>query len=559
LGEIPKRVAKKAERRCGGAGYGTHTTSILQSRKEEEMGRRPVSMRKTLKILRLRHESGLSIREIARSVGISHGTVVAYLRRAREAGIGWPVVTAGDEEQLRSLLYSSEKPPREARRALPDMAVIHRELRKKGITLQLLWEEYRAEHPAGYGYTQFCEYYKRFRSRIEPTLRQVYKAGEKLFVDWAGPTMSVVNPGTGSTQPTFVFVAVLGCSDYLFATAFRDRQLASWIEAHIRTWEFYGGVARITVPDNEKTAVTRACRYEPELHRSYEDLAEHYGTVIIPARAREPRDKAKAEQGVQHVERRVLAALRHQTFFSLAELNKAIRKEIEALNARPFQKLPGCRTSLFLELEKAALLPLPLSRYELGTWRTAKANIDYHVQVDWHFYSVPYRLANHTVEVHLSARMVEIFYRGKRVALHARSFIKGGYTTDPAHRPKSHARHMEWTPGRLVSWAKREVGPHCSQVVAAILDSRPHPEQGYRSCLGIMRLARQYGIQRLERACNRALLLEVCSYRSINSMLKTGMDKQALPSSEPDSGRPTLHDNLRGKAYYGADQSAAEV
>lgn len=524
------------------------------------MARKPVSMRKARDILRLKHEVGLGVRQIARSLRISHGTVVNYLQRAEAAGVGWPLSSEIDDAQLQELLFSSQKPPEAARRALPDMAELHKELRGKrhckGITRQLLWEEYRAAQPDGYGYTQFCEYYKRFESGLEPALRQPYRAGEKLFVDWAGETLCVVDPTNGAARQVHLFVAALGASNYTYAEAFEDMQVPCWVEAHIHAWEFFGGTTAITVPDNAKTAVNKPCRYEPVLHRTYEELAEHYGTVIIPARSGEAQDKAKVEEAVQNAERRILAVLRHQTFFSLAEANAAIRKALLALNQRPFQKLPGCRAELFAELDKPALRPLPARRYELGQWREAKANIDYHVQVDWHCYSVPYRLANQSVDVRLSVRTVEIFYRGQRVALHARSHQRGGFTTDPAHRPKAHQKHLDWTPSRLVHWSGQEVGPQCGQVVAKLLESKPHPEQGYRACLGIMRLRRHYGVERLESACRRAVLLDACNYQSIKSILATAADRQPLPpSEEPATGPQILHENLRGQAYYSLAES----
>jgi len=518
------------------------------------MARKAVSMRKARDILRLKHAVGLGVRQIARSLRVSHGTVVNYLGRAEVAGIGWPLAAEVDEEELEALLFSSRRSPEAARRPLPAMAEIHKELRGKrrckGITLRLLWEEYRAQQPGGYGYTQFCEYYKRFVSTLEPVLRQPYKAGEKLFVDWAGETIPVVDALSGETWGAHLFVAALGASNYTYAEAFENTQLPSWIEGHIHGWEFFGGVASITVPDNEKTAVTRLCRYEPGLHRTYEEMAEHYGTVVIPASPRKPRDKAKVEAAVQNAERRILAVVRHQTFFSLAELNQVIRKLLIDLNARPFQKMPGSRSELFEELDKPALLPLPAHRYEMGTWRDARANIDYHVQVDWHSYSVPYQLANQPVEVRLSVRTVEVFYRGKRVALHQHSHKRGGYTTDPAHRPESHKRHLEWTPGRLVRWSGKEVGPECGQVVATLLKSKPHPEQGYRACLGIMRLGRHYGRERLEAACRRAVILDACTYRSIKSILATKADRRPLPSSDEARGPAIEHENLRGRDYY---------
>lgn len=525
------------------------------------MARKAVSMRKTRDILRLKHELGLGVRQIARSLRISHGTVVNYLQRAAAAGVTWPLPDAIDDAQLQQLLFSAQKPPEHATRALPDMAELHKELRgkrrRKGVTRQLLWEEYRAAHPDGYAYTQFCEYYKRFESGLEPALRQPYQAGEKLFVDWAGETLAVVNPATGVVRQVYLFVAALGASNYTYAEAFEDMQLPCWVEAHIHAWEFFGGSTAITVPDNAKTAVTTPCRYEPALQRTYEELAAHYGTVIIPARSGEPRDKAKVEEAVQNAERRILAVLRHQTFFSLTEANVAIRKALHDLNQRPFQKLPGCRTELFAELDQPALRPLPARRYELGLWRAAKANIDYHVQVDWHCYSVPSRLATQSVDVRLSVRTVEIFHRGQRVALHARSHQRGGFTTDPAHRPKSHQRHLDWSPSRLVHWSGQEVGPQCEQAVTKLLASKPHPEQGYRACLGIMRLRRQYGVERLEAACRRAVLLDACSYQSIKSILASAMDRLPLPSSdEAAAGPKRMHQNLRGQEYYRLAESA---
>lgn len=517
------------------------------------MARNPVSMRKAREILRLKYEAGLGVRQIARSLRISHGTVVNYLQRAEAAGVRWPLGSDIDDEQLQQLLFNSKNPPEQARRALPDMVALHKELRgknrSKGITLQLLWEEYRSGHPDGYGYTQFCEYYKRFESGLEPSLRQPYKAGEKLFVDWAGETIPVVDSATGVTRQVYLFVAALGASNFTYAEAFESTRLPFWIEAHIHAWEFFGGVTEITVPDNPKTAVTEPCRYEPLLHRTYEELAQHYGTVIIPARSREAQDKAKVEEAVQNSERRILAVLRHQKFFSIVEVNAAVSKALSDMNLRPFQKMPGCRKDLFLELDKPALRPLPVERYELARWRQAKANIDYHVQVDWHFYSVPYRLVNQSVDVRYSIRTVEIFHKGQRVALHVRSHQRGGFTTDPAHRPKSHQEHLDWAPSRMVNWGNNDVGPQCGHAVARLLESKSHPEQGYRACLGIMRLGRSYGAARLEAACQRAVLLDICSYKSIKSILTTSADRLPLPQSGTES-KKIMHENLRGHDYY---------
>lgn len=512
-------------------------------------------MRKTTEILRLKYGAGLTNRQIARSCGVTHTTVSSYLERVDKAGLGWPLPEELDEERLQALLFPDAAGDLRTSRPLPDMERVHKELRRKHVTRQLLWEEYRVEHPEGYGYTQFCEYYNRWRAKLEVTLRQRHVAGEKTFVDWAGQTAKWTDPQTGQQQVAFLFVAVLGASNYTWAEAFPNQQLPHWIEAHIHAFEFYGGTTQLLVPDNTKTGVDKACYYEPEVNPTYEEMARHYGTAVLPTRTCAPRDKSKVESAVLHAERRILARLRDHTFFSIAGINTAIHRYLKELNLRPFQKMRGSRYELFKELDQPALRPLPARRYELGRWRKAKANIDYHVQVDWHFYSVPYTLTQQDVDVRLGARTVEILHKGRRVAAHLRSFVRGGFTTDPAHRPKSHQKHLRWTPGRLVEWA-RTIGPLCSQVVVQLLKDKPHPEQGYRACLGIMRLARGYGAERMEAACRRALALEVCTYKSIKSILQTKMDQQPVPG-EDDAPTPMIpqHVNIRGETYYQTRES----
>jgi len=479
-------------------------------------------MRRVAELLRLKVEAGLTNRQIARSCGIGRATVADYLDRAQRAGLGWP---------------------------LPDMDYVHTQLRRPHVTLQLVWEEYRSAHPDGYAYTQFCEYYKRWRAPLEVTLRQTHTAGDKTFLDWAGDTLHWVDPDTGELLLAYLFVAVLGASNYTFAQAYPDQQLARWIDAHVDACEYFAGASRIWVPDNPLTAVTKPCYYEPTINASYQELADHYGTAILPARVAHPRDKPKVESAVLVAERQILARLRDQTFFSLAELNAAVRRSCEALNERPFKKLRGCRRLLFEELERPLLHPLPVQRYELGEWRRAKVNIDYHVQVDWHFYSVPYTLTGQEVEVRLAAHTVELFHRGRRVAAHVRSSARAGFTTEAAHRPKAHQKHLEWSPGRLVDWAA-SVGPQCGAAGRAILESKPHPEQGYRACLGLMRLGRDYGTARLETACQRALALDICGYRSIHQILKAKLDQQPPPAPRPAPRPVTPHANIRGQGYY---------
>jgi transposase len=426
---------------------------------------------------------------------------------------------------------------------------LHQELQShKHLTRQLLWEEYRQAHPEGYGYSRFCELYQQWRQRQEVVLRQTHWAGEKLFVDWAGDTVPIHDPTTGEVRPAAVFVAVLGASSYTFALAAPSQELPHWIGAHVAAFEFFGGVTELVVPDNCRTGVHRACRYEPDLNPTYQEMASHYGVAVVPARPYKPRDKAKAESGVLLVERWILAALRKRRFFSLAELNQAIAELLEGLNQRPFRKREGSRASLFAALDQPVLRPLPAERYQFGAWQRARVNIDYHVEVDRHYYSVPYPLTGQAVEVRLSATTVEIFHRSVRVASHARSYQAYQATTVAEHRPKSHQKHLEWTPSRLIEWA-RTVGPATAGLFEQILASKPHPEMGYRSCLGVLRLARQYSLERVEAAAKRALHLRACSYQSVKSMLERQLDR--LPLEQTPAPRvPLEHPNLRGAAYF---------
>jgi transposase len=505
-------------------------------------------MRRAREILRLKNEFGLTNRQIASALKMSHVTVGKYLKNAESSGVSWPLPDDVTDSRLMELLRSSSRPPEAALRPLPDMEMVYREMKKKHVTLQLLWEEYRKEHPDGYKYTRFCEYYRRFKCKQDVSLRQEYKAGERMFVDWAGDTITIWDAQTGESRQVSLFVAILGASNYTFARAFENKQQACWIDAHVLAWEFFGGVTILTIPDNEKTGVTAAGRYEMDMHRTYEELTSHYGTVAIPARPRKPQDKAKVESAVLNAQRRILAVLRNLKFFSLGELNTAIERALKDLNERPFQKMPGNRKTLFEQIERSALKPLPLTRYEVATWTQAKANIDYHIQVDWHFYSVPYHLVSEYVEVRLTSRTVEVIHQGKRVALHQRSYLRGRATTEPMHRPQGHQEHVDWTPERLEEWAGNSIGVNGRQVVSTMLAELSHPERGYRACLGLIRIARKYGAARTERACQLAVKAGACSYRSVSSMLKTGRDLQVLDTTE--SRTPGSHENIRGADYY---------
>jgi transposase len=509
-----------------------------------------LAMRQIKDILRLKHDAGLSLREIARSLNLSIGVVSKYLQLAAAAGIGWPPPAELDDEALARRL---QPPPVVSlpNTPSPDFAELHRELRRKGVTLLLLWEEYAQAHPADhYSYSHFCVLYRQWRQRLSPTMRQTHAPGDKLFVDYCGPTVPVIDSLTGEVRQAQIFVAVLGASNYTYAEATFTQGLPYWIASHVRAFEFFGGVPRLVVPDNLKSGVTKACRYEPALSRTYAEMLEHYDTAALPARPYKPRDKAKAEVGVQIVERWILARLRKQTFFTLAELNAAIRPLLDRLNQKPFRKLPGSRYSQFEATEKALLKPLPLRAYEYAEWKKARVHIDYHVEIDGHYYSVPHTLLKRQLDVRLTATAVECFLNNQRVAVHPRSDRQGGHSTLAEHMPKSHRAHLEWTPGRFLNWAV-SIGPATRDLVQHLLTNRPHPEMGFRSCLGLLSLEKRFGKQRLEDACQRALALSSPRRSSVLSILEKGLDSQPLPEAEAEiAAPPPVHENLRGAAYY---------
>jgi len=503
-------------------------------------------MRKIREVLRLRWDLERGVREVARSVNVSHSTVIDILRRAEAAGVSWPLPDEFDEARLQQMLYPVVKANRE--KPEPDWGRVHKELFRKGVTLNLLWLEYRAQHPDGYGYSRFCQLYRKWRGKLDVVLRQRHRAGEKMFIDFAGQKVRIVDGFTGEVQYAEVFVATLGASNYTYAEAMASQDLTSWIGGHIRAFEFFDGVTALVIPDNLKSGVKLACRYEPDLNRTYSDLAEHYGTVVIPTRPRKPRDKAKVENGVNVVSMWVLAPLRDRMFFSLHEANQAIAAQVRALNERKFQRMDATRRSLFEQLDRPALKPLPQERFVIARWKKARVNIDYHIQLEKNYYSVPYQLVKEEVDVRFTDSLVEILYRGRRIASHIRRFGQNQYVTDHRHRPVSHQKHLEWTPSRLISWAS-ETGPATAQVVQSILDTRKHPEQGYRSCLGIQSLGRKYGSERLEAASERALACNAVSYRSLKSILSGGLDRIPL-QKRVETVKVLEHDHLRGAAYY---------
>lgn len=511
-------------------------------------------MRKISETLRLKAE-GLSIREVACAVGAGASTVYEYLRRAEAAGVCWPLGEDLDDERLAEMLFPTPTAELEARHPVPDWRQVHRELKaKRHVTLRLVWLEWRADNPDGWGYSQFCWHYKRWLGTQDVVMRLSYAAGEKMFVDFAGDKATWFDPDSGKAHEAEIFVAVLGCSGMLYVEATRSQDLGSWVGAHIGAWEAFRGVATVTVPDNLRAGVTKACFYDPELNPTYAELARHYNTVVLPTRVAKPRDKAAAEAGVLVVERWVLAPLRHRRFFSLAELNEAIRAQVAELNVGAFRGSPTSRAELFAELERPALRALPESRYQLAAWKKVTVNIDYHVEWDHRYYSVPYRLVRQRLELRASATTIEVYRAGRRVASHAREYGRRRYVTDPAHMPASHRAHAEWTPSRLIRWAET-ISAETAQLVEKILESRPHPEHAYRACLGIMNLAKRYGNDRVGAAATRALASGAISYSSVKSILAEGLDRLPLAEATPLPG-PAAHENLRGAAYWAGEAEA---
>jgi transposase len=506
-------------------------------------------MRKTREILRQKWELGRTHREVAASVGLSLGAVALTVGRATGAGLDWAVAQTLSDAALEERLYGARDEARA--RPMPDCEYIHAERKKPGVTLELLHHEYLEKHPEGYRYTQFCERYREWLKRRGQTMRQEHLAGEKLFVDYAGKKPSIVDPTTGEVIAVELFVAVLGASNYTYAEATLTQRGPDFIASHVRALQYLGGVPALLVPDQLKSGITKACRYEPGIQRTYEDLARHYGTSVLPARPHRPRDKAKVEVGVQIAERWIVARLRHETLFSLEALNERIDELLLDLNGRRMRVYGASRRELFDRIDRPALKPLPAEPFAYSEWKTARLNIDYHAEIDHHYYSAPHALVHEQLDARLTAVTVELFHRGERVASHVRSYKRGGHTTVAEHMPKAHQKHMEWTPSRILHWAG-SVGPKTRELAQAILAERRHPEQGYRSCLGILRLGKRYGNERLEAACARALSVRARSYRHVESILKNGLDRLPSPAEEQSSegARRAGHENIRGGGYY---------
>lgn len=505
-------------------------------------------MRKIREVLRLRLEAGLSIRQISSSTKTSVGAIQKLLARADALNLNWPLPEDLDDGRLAAMFYPGADPTTSTRYQVPDWATVHQELKRKGMTKQLLWEEYTAQYPNRcYSYSQYCDRYRHWLKQQKRSMRQTHKAGEKCFVDYCGPTVPIINPQTGEIHTAQVFVAVLGASNYTYAEATWSQGLRDWLSSHMRTFEYFGGIPEMVVPDNLRSGVSKACRYDPELNPSYQQLAEHYQVAILPARPYKPKDKSKAEVGVQIVERWILARLRHHTFFTLAEANQCIRSLLEELNSRPFRQLPGNRQTAFETLDRPVLRPLPKQPYEYVEIRRCRVNIDYHIAFDQHHYSVPHQYVGEQVEVQASDYLIQVYFRQRQVASHPRRH-RPGTTTEAGHMPTRHRKQQQWTPGRLKTWAQ-DIGPDTLAWVSARLAAREHPEQAYRVCLGLLNLTREYPSQRVNAGCRIANREGLNRLKHIKAILQSNRDK--LPEQlSLNAELPQHHENIRGPKSF---------
>lgn len=509
-----------------------------------------LTMRKIREIERLHFSLAQSGRAIARACNVSPATAQDYIGRLKVAQLGWPLPPELDSDAALERALFRDTVTAVRRRPLPDWALVCTELRRKHVTKALLWQEYREQHADGVGYSQFCEYYARWLQGVSVVMRQEHRAGEKMFVDFSGDGIMIVLL-TGEVLKAELFVAVLGASNLTYVEAVLNEDLDAWVGCHVRALAYFGGVPEIAVPDNLKAGVSGAHRYESEVNRTCSELAQHYGFAVIPARPRKPRDEAKVEQDVLLAECWMIAALRNHRFSDLSEVNDAIAPLVTRLNERPMRKIGRSRRQVFEEIERAALRSLPDAAYVLATFAKATINIDYHVEFEKHYYSVPYKLRAQTerhVELRATSMTVEVYHRGERVASHLRSRVQHGHTTLAEHMPKSHQAHSEWTPTRMISWAS-SVGPNTAQLVEEIIRRRPHPEQGYRSCLGLIRLSKTFDKPRVEAACARALRVGTYSQRSVHAILSSGLDREPDPRAIEDRPLPE-HANVRGLSYY---------
>jgi len=469
--------------------------------------------------------------------------------KAQAAGLSWPEASALTDTQIDQRLFP-QPVPSSIKRPEPDYEYIYNELRKYrkfNLTLIQVWLEYKEEHPDGYQYSQFCDGYRQWKGKLDYYMRQEHRYGEKVFIDYSDG-LSIVDLATGELILTQLFLAVWGASNYTYAEATLSQTLPEWIGSHRRALEYFRCAPRVLVPDNLKSGVSKACKYEPELNPTYADMAEHYGCAVVPARPRKPRDKAKAEAGVLLAQRWILAVLRKRTFYSLAELNDAIRECLEHLNTRPMRRLKKSRWELFESMDRPSALPLPVRSYEYAEWLKARVGFNYHVEVEDHSYSVPFQMLHEKLDIRLTATTIEAFRKGERAAAHARSYVKNGYTTLREHMPPEHRAYAEWNPSRFIKWAGK-TGTATARLIEKVMAGRTYPEQAYKACMGIIHLSQHYETERVEAAAERALKYNACSYRSMKAILAAGLDKQP-DSRETGQMSLPLHQNIRGKQYY---------
>lgn len=515
------------------------------------MSAKTISMQKLKEILRLKYSAKLSHRQIAKSLSISPSVVSTYTNRAAQLGIhSWPLEEKWDDLALNRAFLNTKTVLKKDSMPVPDWSQIKQALTNKIMTLQLLWEEYKAANPSQhYSYNHYCRLYKKWLGTQKLSMRQSHKAGEKLFVDYCGKTIEICDPKTGEIRIAQVFVAVLGASNYTYVEATYSQGLEDWIMSHVRCLEFLGGTPELIIPDNLKSAVTRSCRYEPDLNPTYLQFARYYQTTVIPARPYKPKDKSKAEVGVQIVERWIMGRLRHETFYSLKTLNERIQALLVDLNTRKMKKHPGTRLEQFQAIDQPALNPLPQHPYQYTQIKHVRVHIDYHVEINKHYYSVPYTLVKQRLEAHISGQQVKIYHQQNLVAIHPRADSPGRHTTDEQHMPVAHRSQSQWSPARFEQWAQK-IGPHTERLVGVYLSQKRHPEQNYRRCLGLLNLAKKYEPEALDAACQRALSAGVYTVKTISNILQKGLEKQPLPNRKQAINQPTEHLNIRGQGYY---------
>jgi len=516
------------------------------------MSAKGTTMRKITQIIRLHFEAKLSTRQIAASLKVSVGVVSKYVNRALDNNISWPLPNDMDEKTLLTRLQPSVPVKSCLSHAIDkiNFAKIHQELCRKGVTLQLLWDEYQSEQENALSYSRYCHHYRLYKKSLKRSMRQTHKAGDKVFIDYSGLTMDIIDPETNQIRSAEIFIGVLGASKYTFAEATWSQQLPDFIGSQRRMFEFYGGVPALVVPDNLRSAISKTCRYDPDINPSYGQFIEHYATAVLPARPYRPQDKANVESGVQVVQRWILARLRHQTFVGLGELNEAIMRLLKILNQKPFQKLQGCRESVFLEMDKPALKPLPSEGYQFKKYKSFRAGIDYHVMLDEHFYSVPHKYSSELIDIWFNQHTVACYFEGEQIAMHLYSTVAGAQTTLTNHMPKQHQQHNKQSQARFLRWAC-QIGANTQIVVQKIFDDKPHPEQGYRSCKRLISVVKKYGEIRLEQACTYGVLQGAYSSKSIVSILENNLDQSVLTNEVKTVSAPVLtHENIRGSQYY---------